>query len=83
MDVAATLTSKGQIIVPKRVREALGLHSGDQVIFRVSENHAVIAKTRNFLDLAGSVVTPADKQHVSWEEVRNQAWQKRGHELDG
>ncbi|HYY88960.1 MAG TPA: AbrB/MazE/SpoVT family DNA-binding domain-containing protein, partial [Chloroflexota bacterium] len=35
MDVAAKLTSKGQVTLPKVVREALGLHEGDQVLFRV------------------------------------------------
>src|SRR4051812_1044150 len=34
MDVAARLTSKGQVTIPKAVREALGLREGDQVIFR-------------------------------------------------
>jgi AbrB family looped-hinge helix DNA binding protein len=29
----ATLTSKGQLTIPKAVRDALGLHEGDQVRF--------------------------------------------------
>jgi AbrB family looped-hinge helix DNA binding protein len=33
----ATLTAKGQITLPKRVRERLGVHTGDQVIFVVEE----------------------------------------------
>ena len=31
--VTATLTSKGQITIPKTVRESLRLHSGDRVAF--------------------------------------------------
>ncbi|HEY5148561.1 MAG TPA: AbrB/MazE/SpoVT family DNA-binding domain-containing protein, partial [Mycobacterium sp.] len=32
MDVAARLTSKGQVTIPRSVREALGLRDGDAVI---------------------------------------------------
>ena len=44
MDVAATMTSKGQITLPKGVRDALGLRAGDRVMFRVHEGRAVLAK---------------------------------------
>ncbi len=33
MDVSAQLSSKGQLTVPKVVRDALGLAEGDQVVF--------------------------------------------------
>jgi AbrB family looped-hinge helix DNA binding protein len=35
MDAAAKVTSKGQITVPKVVRDALGIDVGDEVVFRV------------------------------------------------
>ena len=35
LTVTATLTSKGQVTIPKAVREALGLEEGDQVRFEV------------------------------------------------
>jgi antitoxin PrlF len=69
MDVAARLTSKGQITVPKAVRDALGIETGDQLIFRVEGNRAVLARTTNFLELAGSVRTPAAKRNVAWDDV--------------
>lgn len=31
--VTATITSKGQITIPKTVRESLHLHSGDKIAF--------------------------------------------------
>ena len=31
--VTATITSKGQVTIPKTVRESLHLHSGDRVAF--------------------------------------------------
>jgi len=49
----ATVTSKGQVTIPKSVREALELHEGDELLFRVQRNTAVLAKTPDFLELAG------------------------------
>ncbi len=69
MDAAARVTSKGQITVPKAVRDALGIAEGDQVVFRVEGTRAVLARTSNFLDLAGSVPVPADRRNVAWDEV--------------
>jgi antitoxin PrlF len=35
----ATLTSKGQLTIPKAIRDALGLHEGDQVRFELDETN--------------------------------------------
>ena len=35
MDVPARVSSKGQITIPRAVREALTIEEGDEVIFRV------------------------------------------------
>jgi AbrB family looped-hinge helix DNA binding protein len=37
----ATITSKGQITIPKEVRDALGLESGHQVSFLLREDGVV------------------------------------------
>ena len=54
MDVAAKVTSKGQVTVPKDVREALGIGQGDTLVFRVEGQRALVARTPAFLDLAGA-----------------------------
>lgn len=69
MDAAARVSSKGQITVPKAVRVALGIVEGDEVVFRVEGNRAVLARTPNFLELAGSVAVPAERRNVAWDDV--------------
>ncbi|HEY7070431.1 MAG TPA: AbrB/MazE/SpoVT family DNA-binding domain-containing protein [Acidimicrobiales bacterium] len=69
MEAAARVTSKGQVTVPKAVRDALGIKEGDKLVFRVEGDRAVLARTPDFLDLAGSVAVPAAKRNATWDEV--------------
>jgi antitoxin PrlF len=73
MDVAARVTSKGQITIPRAVREALGLGEGDHVVFRVEGRRALLARTPDLLDLAGAVEVPAELRGAVWDEVRRRA----------
>jgi AbrB family looped-hinge helix DNA binding protein len=43
----ATLTSKGQITIPKMVREALHLETGDKVYFDLRDDGTVLLVARN------------------------------------
>jgi antitoxin PrlF len=69
MDAAAKVSSKGQVTVPKAVRDALGIKEGDAVVFRVEGNRAVLARTPDFLDLAGTVKVAATKRNAAWDDV--------------
>jgi antitoxin PrlF len=69
MDAVARMSSKGQVTVPKAVREALGVGEGDELVFRLDGNRAIVARTSDFLGLAGSVAVPAAKRNASWDEV--------------
>ncbi len=40
----ATLTSQGQLTLPKAIRDLLGLKAGDQVAFRVMEGQTVVVE---------------------------------------
>jgi antitoxin PrlF len=77
MDVPATVTSKGQVTLPKAVREALGIREGDEVLFRVHKNRAVLAKLPDFLDLKGSVPVPPRSKGASWSKIKAETWRQR------
>ena len=77
MEVTARLSSKGQITVPRAVREALSLEKGDRLVFRVEGDHAVLARTPDRLALAGSVSRPAAKRGTPWAEVLGQTRRAR------
>lgn len=77
MEVSARLSTKGQVTIPKAVREALDLEEGDRVVFRVEGSRAVLARTEDLLALAGSVSVPAAKRSTPWTEVLRQARRTR------
>ena len=53
----ATLTSKGQITVPKPVRDALAVHPGDRLAFHIHQDGTVTveAETIDLRSLRGAV----------------------------
>ena len=69
MDARARITSKGQVTIPKSVRDALRLDEGDELLFRVERSRAVIAKTPDLLGFAGTVAVPASKRGTRWDEI--------------
>jgi antitoxin PrlF len=92
MEASATVTSKGQVTIPARVREALGLRRGTRVVFHVEDDQivieqpatgrrAVIRRLPDFFDLAGSVSVPADLRGVAWATIRRRA--REGREAQG
>lgn len=69
MDAAARVSSKGQVTVPKAVRDALAVKEGDEIVFRVEGKRAVIARTADFLELGGTIQVPAAKRNAAWDDV--------------
>jgi AbrB family looped-hinge helix DNA binding protein len=51
MDASARITSTAQVTIPRSVREALDLREGHEVVFRVADSRAVLAKTPDFLSM--------------------------------
>jgi len=66
----ATVTSKGQITIPVRIRKTMSLKAQDRVVFtRLTDGTVVMrAKTRSITALAGSVPKRAKKVRI--EDMR-------------
>lgn len=75
----ATVTSKGQLTIPVRARRAMGLDTGDRVVFEPHPQGVLIRKALGPRDLLGTVPPiPAD-----WKTVRRKAWAERAERLAG
>ena len=79
----AKVTFKGQITIPKAVREALDIQAGDSVTFRLEENHAVVKplKKKALLDFHGAF--PARRPYPGLEAVRKEVHHKIAEGIDG
>jgi AbrB family looped-hinge helix DNA binding protein len=66
----ATMTSKGQITVPKEVRDDLHLEAGSKVMFvRLSDGqYRIVARTGSIMDLAGLLYRP-DRAPVTIDQM--------------
>jgi len=71
MSEPTTMSSKGQVTIPREVRERLGLQAGDKIAWSLLSNGTVVArpKTRRLVDLVGMLTQPG-QPGVSVEEMR-------------
>lgn len=74
----ATLTSKGQLVIPKPIRDYLNLHAGDTLDFMVQETGEVLMRPaiEDVRSLKGVLYKPGRKP-VALDAMR-QAIRKRG-----
>lgn len=63
--MATTLTSKGQVTIPKRLRDTLGLKPGSRIEFAVNRNGEVV--------LHKSGRSPRQQRHDRFESARGKA----------
>ena len=60
----ATVTSKGQITLPKEIRERLGVRAGDRVRFRETADGSVVVEpeTGDLMELFGVLKRPGGRR---------------------
>ena len=64
-----TVSAKGQLTIPKDLREAVNLHPGDQVVYSIVNGEIVITpKNVDFVDLVGLLGKPPNGR-ASLEEI--------------
>jgi len=74
----ARITFKGQVTIPKEIREALTIQEGDTVIFEVEGDHAILKplKKRALADFYG--VLPVTRPYPGLDAIRKEVHRKMG-----
>ena len=66
----ATITTKGQVTIPKNVRDAMHVQMGDRIEFvQVSENRYEIVAVTNDVEQLKGIVKSRNTQTVSIDEM--------------
>lgn len=82
MTRATTLTSKGQVTIPKEVRDKLGLQPHDKITFVVEDGFATLRRLPRLEELVGSLPSLASLGiDMTVEEAIDLAWEERAEEL--
>ena len=64
----ATVTGQGQVSVPKKIRERLGLHKGDKIVFlEDEEGHVIIQEAE----------TPVEFTKEEWQRFLEKTQKER------
>jgi len=69
----STITQKGQVTIPKKLRDSLHLNINDKVIFVQRDDSLIIKPVKSVQALRGSV--PVKKVHTT-EDIRETVKQK-------
>ena len=82
--ITRTVTSKGQVTIPKQIREHLGIDTDDKVTFVVDDSGRVELRPTSYQwkDLRGVVsLIPGAKESVDFSEAFEDGMQKRADDL--
>jgi AbrB family looped-hinge helix DNA binding protein len=74
-----TVSEKGQVTIPKDVRDALGIHPGDRVIFDVERGEKAVVRKARPSRLADILATwgPVGGSAVEHQRALRKGWEDR------
>ena len=79
--LTSTITQKGQVTIPKKIRNALNLKTNDKVIFVRRGNSIIIKPVRDVSSLRGIIRVNNSQDFVSIrEKVKNKVSERLANE---
>lgn len=80
MAIKAKITSKGQVTIPKEIREALGAKEGDSLVFEVENGGAKVSVERKPISFADYAGAWREGEGMTGQEVNEYVRWLRGYE---
>ena len=72
LEAISTITSKGQVTIPKAIRDQLGLKQHDKIAFVIQDDGTVQLRVPHFPSVASLAGIAGTLEHpLSWEEMRD------------
>jgi AbrB family looped-hinge helix DNA binding protein len=66
---ATTLTSKGQVTIPKAIRDKLGLKPGDKIMFSLENGHITLRRAYRALEEVAGSIPAIDVPMREWDDI--------------
>lgn len=84
-EVSCTITSKGQVTIPKRIRRQIGVEIGDKVSFVIQESGTVELRPAQYTieRLKGIVRQPQGVSIEDLDELFDDAFEERVDQMTG
>jgi AbrB family looped-hinge helix DNA binding protein len=69
------VSSKGQVVIPKEIREKLGILPGEKIIVMTRDEEIVLKKARRLSleELSGKIADVAEKKKIDVEKLIDEA----------
>ena len=75
------ITRKGQVTIPKEIRDKLSLKESDNLEVKVVDNFIVMERFASFDTLNGSLKIPEKYKNKSWKEIESIAQTEHAKEV--
>ncbi len=72
-----TITKKGQITIPKSIRDKLAIKDNDKLSVKLVGNKAIIEKIPSLLELESSIKTTKGRKELDWKEIERKTHEAR------
>jgi AbrB family looped-hinge helix DNA binding protein len=75
------ITRKGQITIPKEIRDKLSLKESDNLDVKIMDNLIVMERIESFDSLKGSLRIPQKYRKKNWNEIESIAQTEHAREV--
>ncbi len=69
--ISKNVLAKGQIVIPKTIRDLLGINVGDEIIIDVENEKIVLSKKQNIVDIFLDVCKRSSGK-ISMKEIKRE-----------
>jgi len=69
--LSRTILSKGQLVIPKTLRDLIGINEGDEVDIEVENDKIILSKKQNAVDVFMEV-SQNSKGSISMKEIKKE-----------
>jgi AbrB family looped-hinge helix DNA binding protein len=69
--ISKNVLAKGQIVIPKTIRDLLGINVGDEMVIDVENDRIILSKKKDVVDVF-SEVSKQSRSKISMKEIKRE-----------